>query len=195
MSRVIESANHLPFREVIVAVKASRCQAYAKFGYRPEPPIRALDIPGMRSIEDRMPFRSGVVAPELQKDADEVSRQTFGITRNNTWSDYPDDFESLSDSRKIAANEKWDRHERRFETTDLPDDKRRDVLKRLGIDFSDERGWPLRCIRLFDRQVEAASKHIVGKMPDRDSIRAAKWGSNFEADAHTWQKKRRAKGP
>lgn len=84
-----------------------------------------------------------------------------------------------------------DRHEQRFETNDCSDDEAVEILLRLGLDFRDERGFPLRCVRLFRRQAEAAAKGIVGNMPECEAVSLKQWETTLEADARSFLKRRR----
>jgi hypothetical protein len=172
----------------------ARYAEWARLSVRPKSatpsalPIRALDIPGFREIEDKVMLYAsshGETPPFVDIAANELSRKTFGITRRDTLFDVPERYWNLSETcdERIEIDERYSEYESQFETSDLCDEDRLMVLKRLGMDFSDERGFPLRCTRLFCRQVEAAAKGIAGKMPDRGLIGLERWASAMEADA------------
>ncbi len=123
-------------------------------------PIRVLNLPGFREIEDKFILyqsRSGHLPPEVESACEELSLKTFGTTRSATQFEWPDDYwDSDEYSPERDRIQRWfSEFERRFETEDLADDDRAAVLKRLGLDFTDDRGDPLRCIRVFSRQAEA----------------------------------------
>ncbi|WP_149748223.1 hypothetical protein [Rhizobium sp. RU35A] len=148
--------------------------------------IRKLD--GIAEFENKLilnPPRNGEVAPELDDYFDRLSTKLFGITRDDTRFKFPDSFHSL-----IEGTEEWwqiqssaDQHERHFVTDDSADDEAVSTLLILGVDFRDERGDPLRCTKLFGRQVTAAVMKIAGLLPDADAVELKSLESKLEKEA------------
>jgi hypothetical protein len=165
--------------------------------YRANVPIRVLDLPGFRRMEDKLllnPPRQGLLSPEVEDFADNLSKETFGIVRNDTLFELPRAYDELpewSDERQ-EIEDKWDAHEEQFQTAEATDDEAIPILLRLGFDFRDQRGQPIRCVKLFARQAEAAAKGIMGKLPDREAAGLESWASALERDARQHMLKKRA---
>lgn len=74
--------------------------------YRANVPIRVLDLPGFRRMEDKLllnPPRQGLLSPEVEDFADNLSKETFGIVRNDTLFELPRAYDELpewSDERQ-----------------------------------------------------------------------------------------------
>lgn len=132
------------------------------------PLIRVIDLPGFRHFEDLLLLHNrGETPPEIDDEEDKLSLQTFGITRRDAFN-----------------------LDGQFQTDHLYDDEAVTLLQRLGLDFSDQNGQPLRCTMQFARQAEAASKGIAGRMPDRSSVGLDRWQSDLEAGAREHMAKR-----
>src|SRR5262249_15625853 len=122
---------------------------------KPKPKmIRVRDLPGVGELEL---FILGHAPPRgygiryFEDQADEVSKKLFGLTRNDTMFRFPDDFESLPEFSEEAIRI-WNKYCDFEETSDderddLTDDEMVEMLKELGLDFTDERGQPLRCTK------------------------------------------------
>ena len=158
--------------------------------------VRFRDLPGVDGLENAcflLMDRRGNLPPEIEERARDLSLQVFGITEAETkyvWPDeyfdhHPDSYEAYPFIVQAEA------HERRFEAMKLPDDEKVKYLKNLGWDFGDERGEPLRSIRLFVRQAEAVSKGIAGQWPDLEATAEAKTFSQLEKEAKEWAARRR----
>lgn len=148
--------------------------------------IRRLD--GIAEFENKLlldPPRNGEIAPELDDYFDRLSTKLFGITRDDTRFKFPDSFPRL-----IEGTEEWwriqssaDQHGGHFVTDDCTDDEAVSTLLAMGVDFRDERGDPLRCTKLFGRQVTAAVMKIAGLLPDADAVELKSWESKLEKEA------------
>lgn len=173
----------------------------SKKGLRAAQPIsllRVLRLPDIQSIEDKILIqapRHGELPWELSDFIDDVSKRIFGITRNDTLFEYPADYADLEEESEAW----WDIydlreiHEQQFQTSNLPDEEAVQALLRLGLDFRDADGNPLRCTKFFCRQAEAAAKGIAGKMPDIRSVDAHSWESKLRKESEEFVRKRRPK--
>jgi hypothetical protein len=95
---------------------------------------------------------------------------------------------------KWRLHKLWEEYEYQFETgDDLTDDETLEVLARFGLDFSDDRGQPLRCTKLLSRAAEFAAKGIKGKLPDRGEVQLAKFEESLtqQRDAYLANKRKR----
>jgi len=158
--------------------------------------VRTLD--GIAEFETKLllnPPRNGEIAPELEVYFEKLSRKLFGITRDETRFKFPANFDAL-----IEGTEEWwkiqssaDEYEYQFITDYNADDEAVSTLLMLGVDFRDERGDPLRCTKLFGRQVTAAVMKIMGRLPDADALGLKNWESMLEKDAqmHLARKRKR----
>jgi hypothetical protein len=116
---------------------------------------------------------------------DRLSRSTFGVVRADTVFVFPDGYHDLPDwsNEKWAVTRRYHKFEDQFETSNATDDEMVATLLKIGFDFRDERGNPLRCTKSFARQAEAAGKGIMGKMPDRTAIELGNWEKRIEQAA------------
>ena len=131
-----------------------------------EPPVRLLDLPGFRALEDKVLLFSssnGDLPPEIDQMVNDLSRKTFGITEAETEFQMPEaywDKDNLSLDRE-RINRDYDRHERQFEMVERPAEDAVTALRHLGFDFTDDHGLPLGCTKLFSRQAVAVAKGIM----------------------------------
>ena len=164
-----------------------------------EPAIRVRDLPGARKLEDKLflyTSMSGVLPPEIEDMVLTFCQATFGLNPADTKFQWPDeywDYEEDSPERWRIERRRA-AHEARFETTRLSHAEAMVVLKRLGLDFSDDRGEPLRCTPHLSRAAEAAAKGIAGKMPDRAAANLASWEDQVRAEAERFARKKRDRG-
>jgi hypothetical protein len=93
---------------------------------------------------------------------------------------------------RIQLDQAFAEYDRQFETgDDLTDDEAMEALLHLGLDFSDDRGQPLRCTKRMSRPAEMAAKGIKGKMPERRDADLAKWSDAMQQDAAKFLAKKR----
>jgi hypothetical protein len=64
-------------------------------------------------------------------------------------------------------------------------------LQKMGLDFSDDRGQPLRCTQRMCRVAEAAVKGIKGKLPDMGSIGLVQWEEKLKQESENFLAKKR----
>jgi hypothetical protein len=86
-------------------------------------------------------------------------------------------------------------HETKYLASQQPtDDMMMGVLLGLmGLDFSDERGQPLRCTKHLARAAEAAAMGIAGRLPDGKAAELEKFEDGLTRDREAFlAKKRRA---
>jgi hypothetical protein len=155
-----------------------------------------LDLPGFRDAEDKLLIYSstrGDIPPEMEEMLERLCLSTFGVTFAATKFEWPEDYWHFeADSLERYRIENWfEEHERRFETTDLSEEEAVAVLKRLGLDFTDDQGHPLRCTRPLSRSAEAVAKGICGKMPDRSAASLSSWENKMATDAQNYLRGRR----
>jgi hypothetical protein len=149
---------------------------------RTKAPIRVLDLPGIRQLEDRL-----LLEMWHDLDVDRVCHDLFGITPSGLF-EMPDDFSELSICERNRIGEAYEEYEKSFETGGgLTDDEEVKLLRSWGLDFTDDRGQPLRCTKLLSRVAEAAAKGIKGKMPDH----TAQWESALTRDREAFFAKKR----
>jgi hypothetical protein len=156
-----------------------------------------LDLPGVRELEDCL-LLYGNHPGRLEDEVDRVSRQLFGIAYQDTQFDMPDAYWDLPEfsPERIKLDVAFDDYEEQFETgEELADDEAMEALKRLGLDFSDARGQPLRCTKRMSRPAEMAAKGVKGKLPDRESAKLAQWEDTLAKDRDAFLTKKRKKGP
>ncbi|WP_457584572.1 hypothetical protein [Ensifer canadensis] len=148
--------------------------------------MRKLD--GIAEFEIKLllnPPRNGEIAPELEDYFDRLSTKLFGITRDDTYFKFPSNFDSLIE----GTEERWriqsgaNEYEDQFVTDHNADDEAVSTLLILGVDFRDDRGDPLRCTKLFGRQVTAAVMKIMGRLPDAETLGLKSWERKLEKDA------------
>jgi hypothetical protein len=139
--------------------------------------LRIREIPAVIDLERHL-LLYGFDHTETEREAVRVCRSLFGIEPSETAYDMPAQYWTLPDydMEKHRLYKLWKEYDEQFETgDDLTDDETIEVLARYGLDFSDERGQPLRCTKLFSRVAEFAAKGIKGKMPDIAAGQLAKF--------------------
>lgn len=163
-------------------------EAQPKAANTTSPPIRVLDLPGFRGIEDKLCIYTSIrdpLPPEIDAMIDDLSVATFGITANETQFEFPADYSQVSEWSD-EWNEIEDRyyyHEKQYQTAEATDDEAVAILLLYGFDFRDARGQPLRCTLRFSRQAEAAGKGIKGRIPDRTAAGLESWTKKLEQEA------------
>ncbi|MGV1758883.1 hypothetical protein ACQZ6F_19070 [Rhizobium sp. A22-96] len=162
----------------------------------PAQPIRMLDLPAFQRMEDKLLIntpRVGQLSPEVDDFAKDLSRQTFGIAQSDTLFELPTNYNDLPDwsPERWRVEHNWREHEEQFITTDVSDEHAIEILLGLGLDFRDQRGQPMRRVKLFARQAEAAAKGIMGRLPDREAASLESWASALERDAKEHMSRKR----
>ena len=158
------------------------------------PPLRILELPTIRELEGRLLLnqREPHVVEEL---AVRGAQTLFGITDNDTLFDVPKHYDDLPEGSPEVEriNEEWNKWDAQFETEGLTDDQQMDVLKRLGLDFSDNRGLPLRCTRYMAWVAEAAAKGIAGNLPDKDAAALSRFEDTITLARDNFLAKKRSR--
>lgn len=161
-------------------------------GAAPAPPaaVRLLDLPGFREFEDR------ILAHDPRwpwhEYSDPLSIQTFDVAYGETL--YYEGLEPQDDwSADLVRS--FTQGKRDFENKlevhrAVYDEDRIAILLRLGIDFRDDHGKPLRCTKAFCRQAEFAIR-FRGWKPKHVLKSVNTWANKLEADAAKWSKDRR----
>ena len=162
--------------------------------HRQQRPIRIIDLPGVRVLEDRL-LLSGRDRGHHEDMIALVSRDLFGVGHFELQFKTPDEYRDLPSyavREHLQLEKLWMVHENQFETgNDLTDDETVEVMARLGFDFTDDQGRPLRCTKFMSRPVEAAAKRIMGRLPDREEIQIRKFEADLEKDRDAFLAKRR----
>ena len=78
-------------------------------------------------------------------------------------------------------------YEQQFRCQHLSYSEMQLYLRKLGFDFTDDKGDPLLITELFCRQVEAVSKGIGGRMPDTSRLGLDTWAAGLERDARKFR--------
>ncbi|HEX4712716.1 hypothetical protein [Phenylobacterium sp.] len=153
-----------------------------------EPTKYALrDLPGIAELEDLLRRIAAERNPEwtpladgLDDKVDRLSRSLFGVSGDDT-EDPPETFAP----EIIGQMDKWDAWERQFYT---PEPKWFDLAE-FGWDVNNADGEELKCAEHFYRQIVAAHKGLMGRLPDAPrsdgeiAKNAADWARSLEADA------------
>jgi len=148
-------------------------------------------IKSVQQLEDKVLIYasdSGDVDPSIEKDFDALSFATFGITYKDTLFEFPEHHYTLSeDSREFWENEqRYNAHEKRYRTAAVSIDESVEILLKLGLDFRDLNGHPLRCTGRLRRQAEALG--IIGRLPDSNVISIQIWEAALEQSAKQFMK-------
>ena len=153
-------------------------------------PITIRSIPVISELEQKLFFTNlpSQLEVELENQVNAASKYVFGITEDQTKFLYPDNYSDLA-----KGSEKWSKveidfieYEEDYLTSYYGDEDTIEILKLLGIDFSDENGNPLRCTRYLKRQAEVAAKGLKGHLPDITKMKDEDWQKKLEEDAKTF---------
>jgi hypothetical protein len=163
-------------------------------------PIEIRKIPSILTVERKLFFTAlpDQLEAELEELVDKTSFDVFGITEKQTKFNFPDDYEYLSSDseRRWQIDDEFEEHEADYLTAQEGELGSVEVLLRVGVDFRDENGFPLKCTRYLKRQAEIAAKGKMGKLPDITAINEANWEENtfskFEKEAKAFQRKNRS---
>lgn len=133
--------------------------------------------------------------PRVEHRVAEASKKLFGITiadiafRDDDW-DAP-----KGSAERDAAEERYDQYSSQFQASEMTDDEAMDLLRPLGLDFSDDRGEPLRCTKHLMLVAEAAAKRIAGTMPDKSEISVEHFEDKMKREAELFFAKKRGAKP
>ena len=155
------------------------------------------DIPSISVLERKLLFTNlpSQLDAELEGLVDRTSIEIFGITEEQTQFHFPENYDDLpmNSDKRWQITEDYDEHEQQYITSDYGDEDAAIFLVQLGLDFYDENGNPLRCIRYLKRQAEIAAKGIMGKLPDMAAINEARQEESMRAEASAFQRKKHGK--
>jgi len=162
---------------------------WAKRIGKPSAPIKVIRLPGFKSLEDRSLWEMGT--PDFDNDVNTLSLRTFGITVEDTYFPAPMGWRDFAIERQWEVEQKIGDHEARFPAYYAGEDQIIEQFKKLGFDFTDDHGKPLRILELFCRQAEAAARGIAGRRPEVAALDAEIWGNDLEEQARQWKDARR----
>lgn len=157
--------------------------------------IRVIDLPGFRDMEARvlLGFAPGhPVSPELEAALKALSKATFGIVRDDV--SFPN-LDSIFDGLDEASQEQFVELENQlietFEKVGNSDEDALEALRALGVDFADDKGWPIRCTPFFKWQAFAAATKLAGNLPNVEEMGLKKIQVDLEREAKAFVEKRR----
>jgi hypothetical protein len=90
---------------------------------------------------------------------------------------------------KQDIDKAWDKHEGLFKTTNKPVRMIADQLLKVGYDFFDQFGQPLRTTEYFSRQVEFVEMGLGGRRPNKFDATAKAWETALKRDAQRFKSK------
>lgn len=159
------------------------------------------DIPSIVVLERKLLFTNlpSQLDAELEGLVDRISIEIFGITVEQTQFQFPENYDDLprNSDEWLLINDVYGEHEQHYITSDCGDEDAAVILMLLGLDFYDENGNPLRCIRYLKRQAEIAAKGKMGKLPDMTAIYEARREDGMTAkaqrEADAFQRKKHRK--
>lgn len=157
------------------------------------PPIKIRDLPGFDLLAAKIrlyaPAR-GPWPPELDQAADDFTKRHFGVTREET------DFQGPEDGPDVdweKVEKQAEAYEARFLCLELNDEQTAEMLLRHGVDVRSEDGAPLPGLHLIVEQIEAAAKGIAGRLPDVTQVAADRFGEQIAADAAAFMAQKRGR--
>lgn len=133
----------------------------------------------------------GIALPGTLERLNELSKATFGIVEADTNFVFPKNFNGLPIIEREALRRDFEKNQSLYETAKVTDESAIVILLRLGFDFRDERGFPLRLTSYFKRQAEAAAKGIMGVIPNLETIGHRNWEINIAKDAKKFMENRK----
>jgi hypothetical protein len=182
--------------------------------------VAVRDLPQVKDLEAHLlistPVR-GPLDPGAEQWAYQLAEKIFGVSRHEAVFgfaenlfvyDEPADDEELEygvddeegdfEDDEVEEDEAPDHsgvasYQAKLHTLQATDDEVVEILRPLGLDFTDERGQPLRCTRLMAVQAEVAARGIAGKMPNQADISLTQWEDKLARDAEAF-KTRKLKG-
>ncbi len=162
-------------------------------GSESRPIIVMRNVPCIQALETDLllyGFSGGSLTHRGEDAVNRVSKELFGVTL--TQLDLDDDDEWTDED--VEDEEQEDEGEY-IRTVGMMDDEVVKYLKTLGFDFTDARGFPLRCTLHLRCQAEAAAKGIIGRMPDAAVLGTDAWEKSMQADAKAFLDRKRGRTP
>jgi hypothetical protein len=159
-------------------------------------------MPGIAELEARLsrisahPYPSWAPEAEgLQDAVDQISRQLFGFTEDETYFVFSvEEHKDLTEEQLSAA---LDAHEQHFrfliEDGEEADRAAEIILQAMGWDVTDGDGGYLRSFDKFGRQIVAVAKGLVAHHPDRllEEDEAASLEARLRAEASNFRPRRK----
>lgn len=155
------------------------------------------ELPGFTKIEDDLLFDRLLhpeTADKTKFEISKLSKKTFGIDEIDTILCIPESYwlQDEDSPERISFDMQWERWEEKFETSEFGDERDVELLLKLNIDFRDERGYPMRLTKYFNRQAEAATKGLKRKLPNIEEIDADKWENQMKRAAENFTAKKKS---
>ncbi len=127
------------------------------------------DLPGIADLEVKLLLERNAYDGAAEDFCKDEALKLFGVWVTN-------------------ESEIFEQHiEKLFTGLSLFDDEVMAAFRTLGIDFSDERGQPLRCILGLAITVEMAARGIAGRLPDTTE----QFANKLERDRDAFMARRR----
>jgi hypothetical protein len=140
----------------------------------PRPTLIIRDLPGIASLEGRLLLYRNRYEGIEQDFCEKAALELFGVSQAD-------------------VGHAWCLQAELLTAFELTDDETMDAMLTLGIDFSDERGHPLRCTLYLAPAVELAVRGIAGHLPDEGEAVLKRIASNLEREREAFiSRKRRA---
>ena len=127
------------------------------------------DLPGIADLEVDLLLRRNEYDGVERDLAEKMARELFGTW----WLDDHDERDDLLTSWMMA------------------DDETMQAMLTIGVDFSDERGHPLRCTLLLAGPAEIAARGIAGQMPDQSQAVLDRMAFNLEREREAFIARKR----
>lgn len=154
--------------------------------------IRIIDLPGFVRVEDlvRLYYRPDQpTSPEFDTAVKALSKETFGIEEQDALAKIDTVFDEWDELEELTEG-----HEAFYDAANLLERSNEDaaeLLKGLGLDFTDAKGWPILCTRFFKWQALAAVTGLAGKLPDVEAAGLRRIESSLEAEAKRFMERGR----
>ncbi|WP_107677841.1 MULTISPECIES: hypothetical protein [Agrobacterium] len=164
--------------------------------FRPREPIKVIDLPGFIEAENKfLLYRSahGELSADLASYLDELSKNTFGITEDDTKYRYPDEYYGypVLDPRRVEheGNHNW--NESCYETSRMNADDAANYMLERGFDFRQDDGRTMLVTKHFCRQAEhAANGWPRSKIPEAASTKLEKLEQNLARQSREFRAKK-----
>lgn len=169
--------------------------------FKPDEPIKVIDLPGFLDAENRfLLYRPalGEIPADLANFFDDLSKNTFGITENDTRYRYPDEYYAYaaSDVRRSECEDAHDWNESCYQTSSLIADDVADHLLERGFDFRHDDGRTMLITKHFCRQAEhAANGWPKSRIPEAALPNLTKLEQNLARQSREFRDRKRRKQP
>ena len=138
----------------------------------PNPVLIIRDLPGIDRLEDKLLLYRNRYEGIEEDFSEKAALELFGVSQAD-------------------VGHAWCLQADLFTAFELTDDETMDAMLKLGIDFSDARGQPLRCTLYLAPAAELAARGIAGHLPDQDQAALNRISSNLEREREAFMSRKR----